>query len=250
MESNVQDEKKEVVSELIGFDLGKLKNTVVDLTLRPGPAIAEFAQGDRSKYLTPITYYLLIFGFSFFLDSVTGVGEYVLKRSEMGNSFVKGIEQAEAIDGTVIVKDKAALTDQINTDVQSFMARREVQLLLMLPGLLLCQWLFFRHTGKSFLHNAYFALFTMSQYVLLVLPFYVLFYISRDIFYFTNLTVSLVVPVIYCTYAGVGFYPMELKKLALRNVLLYASVIAISGILSAVLVISIAGSAFVDHLHK
>ncbi|HQQ99056.1 MAG TPA: DUF3667 domain-containing protein [Cyclobacteriaceae bacterium] len=250
MATNTQDEKKEVVSELIGFDLGKLKNTVVDLTLRPGPAIAEFAQGDRSKYLTPITYFLLVFGLSFFLDSVTGVGAFMMQRGEMGKNFVQGIEQAEAMDGNVIIKDKAALSDQINTDVKAFLERKEVHLLLVLPGLLLCQWLFFRRTGKSFLHNAYFALFTMGQYVLLILPLYVLFYVSRDLFYFVNMSLSLVFPVVYCTYAGVGFYPMDLKKLVLKNILLYLSVLAITAILSIILIVGVAGTAAIEHVNK
>ena len=250
MEGNIQDEKKEVVSELIGFDLGKLKNTVVDLTLRPGLAIAEFVQGDRSKYITPITYFLLVFGLSFFLDSVTGVGEFMMQRGEMGKNFVQGIEQAEAIDGNMIVKDKAALTDQINSEVKSFLERKEVHLLLVLPGLLLCQWLFFRRTGKSFLHNAYFALFTMGQYVSLMLPLYVLYFISRDLFYLANMYLSVVVPVIYCTYAGVGFYSLDLKNLAVKNILLYLSVLAITATLSIILIIGVAGTTAIEHVGK
>jgi len=232
MESNVQDEKKEVVSELVGFDFSKLKATLVDLTLRPGPAINEYVLGDRKKYLTPITYFLLIFGLSFFLDSVTGVGEYVLQNSfAPGKDFVKGIEQAEAVDGQQIISDKAQLADDLNARIKSFFMSKEGQLLLTVPATLLFQWLVFRSKRKSFLHNSYFALYAMGHYVLLLMPVYLIYLVSHDLFDYVNMPLGFIVAIGYCTYAGYGFYSTDIKGLLLRSILVFVCAALTAGVL-------------------
>jgi len=61
-------EVKEVVKDVFGFQ-NKVSKTLIDLTLRPGKAIRDFCEGNKSNYLRPFPYLFAIIGISFFLNT-------------------------------------------------------------------------------------------------------------------------------------------------------------------------------------
>jgi hypothetical protein len=248
-----QDEKKEILTELMGFEVSKLKNTIRDLTFKPGIAIDEYSQGERKKYLSPITYFLLVFGLSFFIDSVSGIGDYLFQKGfgpgqNIGESFSSGIKKAETDSGEKMPFDIASVSKKIDTEAQAFYERKEVQMLILVPGLLLSQWLFFRRTKKSFLHNSYFALYTLAHYTLLLMPLALLFFVSEKLFYYTYLTLGLVVPIAYNIYSGVNYYSTDWRNLILKNILLFITIAIIASLISGLLGIMIGLYATIVHM--
>ena len=61
-------EVKELVKDVFGFQ-NKVSKTLIDLTLRPGKAIRDFCEGNKSNYLRPFPYLFAIIGISFFLNT-------------------------------------------------------------------------------------------------------------------------------------------------------------------------------------
>jgi hypothetical protein len=244
-------ERKEVLTELVGFEITKLKNTIKDLTLKPGNAIDEYAQGERKKYLSPITYFLLIFGVSFFLDTVSGVGDYIFNKgfNQFGQSFATGIKKAEIDSGQKMPFDVQKMYENVDSEAKAFYQRKEAQLLILLPGLLFCQWLFFRRRKNSFLHNSYFALYTTAHYILLLLPLTIFFLISETLFLYSYSILGFVFPIVYNTYAGINFYSPDWRKLVLKNIFLYISVLLVTSIFSGLIGIIVAVYAAIVHMN-
>ena len=61
-------ELKEVIKDVFGFQ-NRVTKTILDLTLRPGKAIRDFCEGNKSNYLRPFPYLFAIIGVSFFLNA-------------------------------------------------------------------------------------------------------------------------------------------------------------------------------------
>lgn len=252
-EDSNQDERKEVLTELIGFEFSKLKNTVRDLTINPGFAIDEYCRGERRKYLSPITYFLLVYAISFSLDSVTGVGDFIYQKGfsqgqSIGESWRSGLKKAEADSGEKMPFDEPEIAGVVDVEARAFFQRKEVQLLILIPGLLLSQWLFFRKKRNSFFQNSYFALYTLGHTLLLLMPIMVLFFISENLFYYTYITLGSVFPMAYGIYSGVNFYSTDWRKLVLRNILLYIAASLIASLVSGLLGIIVAAYATLGYV--
>ena len=61
-------EVKEVVKDVFGFQ-NRVSKTIIDLTLRPGKAIRDFCEENKSNYLRPFPYLFAIIGVAFFLNT-------------------------------------------------------------------------------------------------------------------------------------------------------------------------------------
>ena len=209
--------KKEIVSDLIGFDIGKLIRTCKDLTHVPGPTIDTYIRGERSLHLSPINYYVLIFGVSFLIESLLGIGEYAVSR----------IMVAPGPDQDLT---------RLNSILEAFFQRKEIQLLFILPGTILFQWLLFRKFRPSFIQNVFFALFAGAQYLLLTLPLVLLFLVSKEVHYQVTLVSSFILPVLFNTYAAIGFYGVGWKGLLWRSALVYLLNMPLVTIITALMV--------------
>src|SRR5690349_22977082 len=89
-ESYVKAARKEI-TDIAGFDLRKLRNTLTDLTVRPGAAIDHYCIGDRQKYVSPIIYFVLVFAISFFVSKASGISHYVHSSRTPGRTFLDGL---------------------------------------------------------------------------------------------------------------------------------------------------------------
>src|SRR5205085_10664618 len=94
--------------------------------------------------------------------------------------------------------------------------KKEIQMLLLLPGLLLSQWLVFRKR-KSFLHNSYFALYSVAHSTLLLQVFAPVYLISHTLFMYLYIGLGAIFPIVYNVYAGVNFYAPDWRVLVVRN---------------------------------
>src|SRR5690349_18050441 len=150
-------ERKEI-TDIVGFDLRKLRNTLRDLTLKPGTAIDYYCNGDRQKYVSPIIYFVLVFAISFFVSKASGISHYVHSSRTPGRTFLDGLR-----DGSGQMDMAPLAIERIESQVDDIMGRPELAMFLILPGLILAQWLLFRKLRPSFIHNSYFVLFTLAH---------------------------------------------------------------------------------------
>jgi ribosomal protein L37E len=226
---------QEVSSEVTGVDVWKAWRTIRDLTVRPGTVALAYVSGNRAKYMSPIAYCLFIFTISITLDSVTGINRYILNRAEVSwsDQYREDIQQKG-----VQAEEKDMKITKVHEHLMDFVNGKSGQMVLFLPSILLFQWLLFRKYRKSFIENAYFALFSSSHYILLMLPLTALFFVDKELFYYLYLIVGVIVPVIYAAWAGVAFYRQPLRPLLGRNVVL--EVLTLAGVAITTIVISMA----------
>jgi hypothetical protein len=224
-ETPANSERAEILTDVIGIDIPKFGNTIKDLTLMPGVAIDQYTQGVRGKYLSPIFYFILVFSLSFMIDSVTGIGDYAKEfyseGKSLGKAFAQGAEDGSAHDLNI----SQVTIEKIDEQTRALMDKKEIQMLLLLPGLLLSQWLVFRGKRKSFLHNSYFALYTQAHATLILQIFAPIFFISHTLFMYIYFLLGAAFPVAYNIYAGVNFYSPDWRTLVTRNILQFLLVI-------------------------
>lgn len=211
-----QSDRKEIISEIIGFDFNRLWATIRDLTLKPGKVAADYCDGQRKKYLSPITYFFLVYGLVYFSFSLTGLQSQFL---EQGRTLYENSKQQQVVPYGLKPKqlspeEQAKMESNIR-EAQDFLMSKEGSLIVALPLMVLFQWLFYKKYRKSFYHHLYFLLFVSAQLNLLTLP----------------LTLTLLVPelvvaswVIMCIllfgfwlYAEFHFYHASKSELVLRK---------------------------------
>jgi hypothetical protein len=201
---------QEVSSEVAGVDILKAWRTIRDLTLKPGAVVLAYVTGNREKYLSPIAYCLFVFTLSIAIDSVTGINRYIMSRTDVSWA---GLDQGAGQPNTVAVS-------RVQETMLDFVNSKSGQMLLLIPSILLFQWLLFRKYRKSFAENVYFALFTTSHYILLILPLTALFFVDKEVFYYLYLVAGIVAPPVYMAWAGIIFYRQKFGPLIGRNIVL------------------------------
>lgn len=201
---------QEVSSEVAGVDVLKAWRTIRDLTLKPGTVVLAYVTGNREKYLSPVAYCLFVFTISIAIDSFTGINRYIMSRSDA--SWTGLYRQGNIEANPEFSRLQEAMLDFANS--------KSGQMLLLMPSILLLQWLLFRKYRKSFAENAYFALFTASHYVLLILPLTGVFFIDKKLFYYLYMTIGFVAPPLYMAWAGTVFYRQNYGPMIVRNIAL------------------------------
>ena len=183
-----KSELKETLTDLVGFELTKLWVTIKDLTIRPGHAIAAYCDGDRKKYIPPVTYFLLCLGFSFVVISQSEYFQYSKKIGEevAKNSFDTFLSNEELNANRLkILKLKWGEVEaqaaferhrELTLKINSFFESQNGQLVLVMPVALLLLWLFFRKY-RRFTHNLFLLLYQQAQISLFTIPFILFFMI-------------------------------------------------------------------------
>ena len=167
MDEKKTTEREEIITEVIGFSPRKLRTTFLDLLLKPGLAIAAYSDGDRSKYISPIAYFLISYGGSFIIYELSGYYSHMHEKGEIAkmismfdSSFQSNPELREAF-------------------LRSFhiVFSKNVILLFSVPAYFVSWWLVFRRFRKPVLNHVYFFLFISAQAgFLMLLPHLILFW--------------------------------------------------------------------------
>ena len=217
MEEKVPSEKAELIQDVVGFSFHKLWTTFKELTLRPGQMVGAYCDGNRSKYVSPVTYFLLAFGLWFFIASFPGIlpvtkttGKGLLEFFTTGFRLVNPDISSERIKA---LYDSAELIEK----------SKEARIISRLLGLILFQWLFFRTYRKRFLPHLYFSLFVLAQIDFLSLPLFIPVFFDPSFIRITMSVVPVVGAAVYL-YAALNFYPgLTIISLVLRAAGLYVA---------------------------
>jgi hypothetical protein len=207
-------EFKEVTIEIIGWENNKIWRTIRDLTIRPGKAITEYCEGEKEKYLSPVTYYFATVAITYYLLIATGFQDEFLRYSREQRQ--KNVEIVQGF--RPVTKDRISDHNQ----VYEFFLGETGQKLLILPLLLFFRWLLFRRYNKSFKSNAWYSLFTMGhESIVIGTIMLVLWYLTNN--FTLTYVVGLTAGFFYDSWTSYQFYKMKLimkaslKTLAVKN---------------------------------
>lgn len=211
-----QSDRQEIISEIIGFDFSRLWATVRDLTIKPGKVAAEYCDGQRKRYLSPITYFLLVYGAVFFAVSLTDIQDQSLARSR---SLYENSKQQYLPFATEKKQLSPEEQQKLHADVrkaQEFLMSKEGTLIIGLPLMLLFQWLFYKRYRKSFYHHLYFMLFVSAQLNILTFP--LTFTLVNPALTAASIVILCIVLFGFWLYAEFDFYDAPKGTLVLRKI--------------------------------
>jgi hypothetical protein len=218
-------EFKEVTLEIIGWENNKIWRTIKDLTIRPGNAIAEYCEGQKEKYLSPVTYYFAAVAITYYLLMTTGFHAEALRYSR--EQTQKNVETVQGFGP--VTKDR--ISD--HNKVYEFFFGETGQKLVILPLALLLRWLLFRRYNNSFKSNAWYSLFTLGhESIVLGIIMLVLWYLTNN--FTLTYVVGLIAGFFYDSWASCHFYKLKLVTSALLNLLLMTINIIATSVIMAV----------------
>lgn len=142
-----------MLTETIGFHPKKLWYTFRGLMIRPGQVIIDYCSGDRKESMTPVSYFLVAYGFSYMVAEVTGFFTWANGR---GNYY----QLAE------LFKDSFSSNPRLNVaflKALPIVFSQQVFWFVYVPSIVLSWWLLFRMKKKPFIHHLYFVLFVSAQ---------------------------------------------------------------------------------------
>ncbi len=175
MEEKAPSEKQELITDVVGFNFRKLWFTFRQLTFRPGETVADYCDGERKQYVSPITYFLLAYGIGFFITKLSGLMRYYyqdgrLVQSHQNDSFTRMFVTGYKLGNPTATDEHVQEIITWVTPGIEFISSKEGGLLIYLPITLLLQWLFYKAFRKSFYHNLYFLLYISAQVNLITIP--------------------------------------------------------------------------------
>jgi hypothetical protein len=219
MEEQIPSEKQELIAEVVGFSIPKLWFTFLELIIRPGQTISAYCDGFRTKYVSPVTYFLLSNGVIYFLTKSTGLFDQILTISFPGDQeFADAIIDIARKAKPSITVDKIEKIQRIVNPSLEFIMSKEGMFSVSFPIVILVQWLFYKYYRKRFLHHLYFMLYVSAQINILTLPFFIPIYFTPTLLWPITLA-SLPVAVYIYLYAERKFYPnITSKTLAMRTI--------------------------------
>ena len=151
-------EVKEVVKDVFGFQ-NRVSKTIIDLTLRPGKAIRDFCEGNKSNYLRPFPYLFAIIGVAFFLHTQfpNKNAEKIHKEQEI--AYQKQIDGIDKTSKKFLRAQKSHnFTLAINKAIQTqYFAYFNVFLMTIFHLLV------FKNMGESLKKNVWLSVFILSQ---------------------------------------------------------------------------------------
>lgn len=206
-----RSEKQEVIQDIIGFDFTRLWSTFRDLTIRPGQIISAYCDGDRSKYISPITYLFLTYGLVFLLMNVFNLPDIFF---EKGRSLY---EVPGSSPNSQAVNDSQENVNRVIDRIIEFMKSKEASLIISFPVFMLFQWLFYRRYRNSFFHNFYFVLFTFGHITLLTAL--LMIPMAHPSGYAWGMALSVLATFAYWVKAELHFYKLTLRQAIIRKLL-------------------------------
>jgi hypothetical protein len=213
MEKIKTDGLKEVVNEVIGLEHNKILATIKYLTINPSQVVSEYCKGEKTKYLSPVVYYLGVESLKSYLFSVSGFSDYVLK--------IKVEEMRVKILSLTNLSDQ--LGNHTMNDFFIFFAGEIGKKIITLPLLLLLTWLFYKRQNNSFKENSWFALYSAGHASLLSLPLMLLLWYTLG--YSSIITTSFItISLLYWAWASIGFYNIKFVKAIVLRTLMGGSI--------------------------
>jgi len=211
-----KSELKETLTDLIGFEFKKLWLTIKGLTLQPAKTIKAYCDGERKKFVSPITYFLLCASVSYFITSQSGIDERSKKMGKQIASETFSISEPKQDSGYLrlyikkwgLEKGTANSLErkEAQASVEAFLESQNGRLLMGLPASLLLFWLFFRKF-KRFSQNLFFFLYTDAQGSLLTLPLLLVLPVYSGTFALMTITlVGTLFSVLYFLFVAKHFY--------------------------------------------
>ncbi|MDH3708966.1 MAG: DUF3667 domain-containing protein [Cyclobacteriaceae bacterium] len=200
---------RDIMDRVLGLE-GMLPRTMKGLFTNPGSVIREYVEGNRKKYVNPVSYYFVMFGIYLLLltmlnidlaDMVDAKGIQDSMTGAVGNGEVSS-EQAEM---------QAAIQKQAFKNIQ-FLG------MLQFPFIAMFATIFFRKSGYNFMENIILPFYAYGHLVILNITAALVFKATG----YYNIAIGFIVSVGYLTWTAITFYKPNNKFLGgLKMVLVF-----------------------------
>lgn len=222
MNEEKPNEVKEVAKELIDLEGNKVFRTLHHLTTRPGQMIAEYCQGGKNKYLSPVTYFVGVTAVEGFIASSLGLIEFVAKKNteDLSKTFSDPAFSKLGIDASTI-------SDKLNV-AGSFLMSETGQKVTIIPIVLLFTWLFYKKYNRSFKESSWFALYTLGHVTLLTLPVMLYWYFTKDLAVYS--AIGLIFSSLYWIWASMQFYSLSIGRAIFLRVAFLVTILLVFSI--------------------
>lgn len=149
---------KELVKDVFGFQ-NKVSKTLIDLTLRPGKAIRDFCEGNKSNYLRPFPYFFAIIGISFFLNTQfpNQNVQKIHKKNEI--AYQKQIDGLDKTSKKFLVAQKS---HNFTLSINKFLIT-QYSAYFMFFLITIIHLLVFKNMGESLKKNVWLSVFILSH---------------------------------------------------------------------------------------
>lgn len=185
---------KELVHEAFGKMIGldtRFLRTIVDLTLRPIKVLDAVLNGNRVRYLGPVTYYFLVWTIYLLTAKLLGISMAEIADFEGGNGSLN-INLDDTDEGEVMRKKF----------MDFFFSYMQFLTMFMFPFLALWGMLFFRKRGLNFIEHVVFCFYASAHpYWIGILNFFV-YKFTGNMHVWVNMLPSL----IYFVWLGQALY--------------------------------------------
>ncbi len=215
-----RNEVKEVASELLGWEGNKVFRTVKYLTIKPGQIITEYCQGEKQKYLSPVVYFFGIAGFILYLQSLSGLDDFV-----RDPKYLKALKKMSEL-GWVLSDSQIIMFINI-------IENQTLMLILLLPVNLVATWFLFKKSNPSFKQSSWFVIYISAQSsFLFILPLLCFLFKFEGAFLFTYQLIAPTI-IVYSIWAAMQFYKIELGRaillIFLRLIILFPFLLLVYG---------------------
>lgn len=224
MENQTSSEKQELIEEVVGFNFHKLWFTFKELTFRPGETVSNYCDVVRTKYVSPVTYFLLAYGINFFFAKASGMLDPLMKigQPESGKTsstgMLDGFMNGFKVGNPSITEAEFENQKILFASTFDFLSTKEGILLISFPIIILVQWFFFKKFRKVFLHHLYFVLYVPAQINLLTIPLMFPVFFSQVLYLPVSIAIAAMSVGIYL-YAEYKFYPaITVGNIAARTI--------------------------------
>lgn len=167
----------------------KYLRTIKDLTLRPGVVSKEFVNGNRVRYIPPVSYFVIMLAILFLLLPVLG-----MSFSEMLNATQEDLELAGEV-----TESQRKIQIWFNEKYEEYM---RTFLFLQVPFLALWGKILWRKSRRNFLEHSIVAFYSIGHLLWLTILTVAFYRFTESAF----VLVSSIVSPLYFAWACTGFY--------------------------------------------
>ena len=216
-------EVKEVVKDVFGFQ-NRVSKTIIDLTLRPGKAIRDFCEGNKSNYLRPFPYLFAIIGVAFFLNTQFPNKNVQKIHKEQEIAYQKQIDGIDKTSKKFLRAQKSHnFTLAINKAIQTqYFAYFNVFLMTIFHLLV------FKNMGESLKKNVWLSVFILSQ--IIFFSFFISFPFNFTLNSFLikiGYFLAFIPPFLYRVWVCKQFYKISFLRSLKKNIYVYLIMILI-----------------------
>lgn len=192
---------RDIMDRVLGLE-GMLPRTLKGLFTQPGEVIRKYVEGNRKRYVNPVSYYFVMFGIYLLLLSLFSIDLADMIDAKQIQDSMRGAVGSEGDISPEQAEMQAAVQKQAFKNIQ-FLG------MLQFPFIAWFATLFFKKSGYNFMEN-------------IILPFYVfghlvIFNIIAALVFKTtgyyNIAIGFVLSIGYLVWCGIAFYRPKNKWL-------------------------------------